>query len=242
MGNTSGQNCRFHLRNLRNFNSSLSQKSCPRPLITVRSTISTNTFFTTDPPRSKADCSLRIAEYGEAINKVSEMDRNNRGAFVKARCAKCPFRLGYHWVDASMSWADSIYVPHSNGCDGVNIVNKPHTMTAAQAAPALYPLLKSDPKLAKKTAKAKLEEYMARPPSDYFVGSALETAREDMAGKKDDQAALIMSIKQALEADGHYLEVLEMSWEGQYNIILERRQTRAQKKGQSEWWCNVTIR
>ncbi len=40
-------------------------------------------------------------------------------------------------------------------------------------------------------------------------------ARDDIARDKIDQAPLIICIKPALEANGHCLKVLEMTWEGQ---------------------------
>jgi hypothetical protein len=42
-----------------------------------------------------------------------------------------------------------------------------------------------------------------------------------MHGRKEDQTPLLMSFKQALEADGHHLIVYEMGKEGQKIILLE---------------------
>ncbi len=105
------------------------------------------------------------------MNKVADQDRNNHGGTVKARCANCQFRLGYCFDEPMQSWVPSKFVPHNSSCKGVNVANKPHSLSAAQVAPVLYNLLKANPKLKRKTATARIEEYLlAHLPSDYFVG------------------------------------------------------------------------
>ena len=63
---------------------------------------------------------------------------------------------------------------------------------------------------------------MHKPPSMAFVDRAIYAARIDIHGNSNSQAALIMSIKTALEQDGHQLKVLEMTMDGQRSIISEK--------------------
>ena len=201
-----------------------SLKPRPRPTVIVRDLIRTGAFFIEAKPLTQADCCLRLAEYGEAVGIVSKRNGNNQEAVVKATCPSCPFKLGWNKNELSTGtrWVASKHIPHHALCFGSTAANKPHSMTAAQAAPALYQLIKDNPKLAINVAKKALAAYVEKIPSDAYVGRAITAAWKDTTGTVNDQAALIMCMKQALEADGHELCMLEMTKEGQQNLITDK--------------------
>ena len=176
-------------------------------------------------PLTKAECCLRLAEYGKAVGIISQRNQNNQEkAAVLATCPKCPFKLGWNRNKSTKgpTWVPSNYVRHAALCLGVSAVNQPHSMTSSQTAPVLYQLINDNPKLAKNVAKSALAAYLEKIPSDSFTGRAITAARNDTTGTVYNQAALIMCIKQALEANGHELSVLEMTTkEGQRKVIAE---------------------
>ena len=63
---------------------------------------------------------------------------------------------------------------------------------------------------------------------------SIRAARKDITGSVNDQAALIMCIKQALEAVGHELVVLEMTKEGQRKVIIEKDKQDHNKQRKSQ--------
>jgi hypothetical protein len=201
-------------------------KTCPRPKVVVKELIRSGAFLATAQPMTKADCRLRISEYGEATGIVSGQSRNNRKNEVRAfcDCEGCPFALGWSLKkrEGIGRWVPLPHFPHQPLCLGYIAPNKVHTLTAAQTAPCLYQLVKDNPTLPKNVARGAMVACMHKPPSMAFVDRAIYAARIDIHGNSNSQAALIMSIKTALEQDGHQLKVLEMTMDGQRSIISEK--------------------
>ena len=99
------------------------------------------------------------------------------------------------------------FTPHDKYCTSIKFKQKNQTITASEASPVLHDALRADPDLSEDSARTILTKYTSASLSKSFIQCAKAMAKEDLYGKKEDQAALVMAIKTAFEKKGHVVNI-----------------------------------
>jgi hypothetical protein len=181
---------------------------------------------------SETEANLHIMELAEATGKMLKKSHQNRPGKVKYECNDdCPCKISFskNTDDPNAAWEHS-FTPHGEYGNGAVLKQKKHTMESTSLAPTLYDSLRVNPQLHWKLTRNILSPYLLSLPSHAFIQRTLERARKDLHGNRDDQAALMMAIKAALEKQGHVMNAYEVGKESQKEIIREQHKKDRRKQ------------